>query len=197
MWVASNPNFRYSARMPRLLACTLPVRCTKPAWSDACSTACMSSSATWPRPGTSAVASERKLPYRAPVRELVRADSQAQPTGTAGLRGGHRHQGDLARLAQRPRHPLAVQRRVLDGLVAERGPGDVDLEPGDHIQVVLGGRGSEARMARAGAGARHRPAAGRAPAWPSAIGRSTVPPQSGQPAAFSRAIVLQRAPGPT
>ena len=25
MCVASNPNFRYSARMPRFLACTLPV----------------------------------------------------------------------------------------------------------------------------------------------------------------------------
>ena len=39
--------------------------------------------------------------------------------------------------------------------------------------------------------------AGRGPALLSAIGRSTVPPQSGQPSAFSRATVLQRAPGPT
>ena len=161
---------------------------TRPGRTPAARRPC-SSSATSLRSGTSAMASERKLPYLAPVRELVRPDSQAQPTGDRGRPGGHGHQRDLARLAQRARDPLAVQRRVVDGLVAERDPGDLDLEPGDRVQVVFGGRADQVPPGPAWRRRSSRAAA--------ASGGSTVPPQSGQPAAFSAAILGHRAPGPT
>ena len=82
--VAVKPNLRYSARMPRFPACTLPVSCVMPASSAAASTAASSSSPIRLRSGTSDTASDRKLPYRSPVSELVRADSQAQPSGSSG-----------------------------------------------------------------------------------------------------------------
>ena len=81
---ASKPNFLYSARMPRFLACTLPVSWPIPASSAARRTAASSSSPTPLRSGIAATASDLKFPYLAPVRELVLADSQAQPTGRPG-----------------------------------------------------------------------------------------------------------------
>ena len=84
--MAVKPNFRYSARMPRLPACTLPVSWVRPPVSAASRTAASSSSPIWLRPGISATASDLKLPYFAPVSELVRAESQAQPSTTPGSR---------------------------------------------------------------------------------------------------------------
>ncbi len=84
MCVASKPNFRYSARMPRFPAWTFPVSWPIPASPAARRTAASSSSPTWLRSGMPATASDLKFPYRAPVSELVRADSQAQPTGRPG-----------------------------------------------------------------------------------------------------------------
>src|SRR5262249_56269223 len=97
----------------------------------------------------------------------------------------------LAGCPARGAPPPAVQRRVLDRLGAERHPRDVDLEPGDDIEVALAGRADQEPGGAAGHG---RPAS--CPAR-SGCGRSTVPPQAGPPAAFRSAICAPRPPGPT
>src|SRR5829696_10269145 len=68
---------------------TLPTTSVTPRSRAADSAASSSSSARALRPGTSLVASDRRLPYRSPVSELVRPDSHTQPT-TAPARSATR-----------------------------------------------------------------------------------------------------------
>ena len=71
----------------------------------ASSTAAISSSPTALRSGMSATARERKLPYFAPVSELVLGRQPGPASDLGRIRGRDRDQRDLAGLAQRTGHP--------------------------------------------------------------------------------------------
>ena len=97
---------------------------------------------------------EQQLPDLAAVRDVgdgqrpevpvpgpgqrVRSGPTARPSPPAGPAQSprHRHQRDLPRLPQRARDPTAMQPGVGDGLVAERHLRDLDLEPGDRVEIL-------------------------------------------------------------
>src|SRR5215472_699132 len=59
-----------------------------------------------------------------------------------------------------------MQRRILDRLVAERRPGDVDFEPGKDVQVALAGRADPELGGAFGHG------------WPAPAGPGGKPPRN-------------------